>query len=288
MAAAFCLVVVAGIFVHRTSSTRYTTEVGEQRALNLADGTQVFLNTNSSIAVRYDERRRFVDLTRGEALFEVAKRQPNRPFVVMVGGRRITALGTAFLVKMDRKRGLFLVPGRDPGSDSEQLQITLLEGKIAVSGAEDSGEAAVRNSGKPLDERQPGEGNPSNGVVLDPGQRLTLAVNRRPQLDRPNLEKVTAWRSGRVEFDKISLASAVVEMNRYSATKLVIEQPEAAGLIITGTFRAGAAASFAQAIAAAYRLEIIEKANRIVLAGRPESTAQPAALPVDAPSEGRP
>jgi transmembrane sensor len=65
------------------------------------------------------------------------------------------------------------------------------------------------------------------------------------------------------------LVAAVAEMNRYSPIKLVIEQPEAATLLISGLFQAGDSASFARAVAATYGLTAVNKGDRIVLAGVP-------------------
>jgi transmembrane sensor len=89
-----------------------------------------------------------------------------------------------------------------------------------------------------------------------------------PRRDRPELEKVLAWQRGQVAFDDVPLADAIAEMNRYSTTRLVVEQPEAAAIRVGGVFRAGDAASFAQAIAATYRLAIREGDDTITLASK--------------------
>lgn len=92
------------------------TEVGEQRNITLEDGTRVALNTNTRIHVDYNKLERLVRLESGEALFDVAK-QVDRPFVVSAGERRITALGTQFLVRKEAHR----------------IAVTLMEGKVAVA-----------------------------------------------------------------------------------------------------------------------------------------------------------
>src|ERR1700730_8306871 len=111
---------VAGLAVLGTifylHSDAVVTAVGEQRTLTLEDGTRVYLNTNSRAIVHYDKKLRQVNLEKGEALFEVAKR-PDWPFVVTAGDRQVTALGTAFIVR----RG-----GKD-------FAVTLLEGKGTAS-----------------------------------------------------------------------------------------------------------------------------------------------------------
>jgi transmembrane sensor len=236
--AAAALVAIGIAFYIHTSGV--TTEVGEQRVLTLEDGTRISLNTASRVVVRYDDTERRVELKAGEALFEVAS-QPTRPFVVAAGNRRIKALGTSFVVRED--------PGR--------LAVTLIEGKVAVS--TDTG-ASARVGTPPV-------------ATLAPGQRLTLVSGGTPDIDRPQIEKVTAWRRGQVELEDTPLADAIAEMNRYSPVPLVIESPEAAALRINGVFRAGDTTGFAAAIARSYGLTVDRQLHRIVLSGTPAPEA---------------
>lgn len=78
--------------------SRYETSVGEQRVVELADGSTVRLDTDTEIQVRYASGRRGVVLERGQALFTVA-RDPSRPFVVQSGETAVTAVGTVFDVR---------------------------------------------------------------------------------------------------------------------------------------------------------------------------------------------
>jgi transmembrane sensor len=240
--AAVLLLALLGLFFYWRSAG-VATAVGEQRLLTLADGTQVMLNTSTRIVVDFGKQRRHVELKNGEALFDVAKSKPSRPFVVSAGGREITALGTSFVVRHDEQR----------------VSITLMDGKVSVA-------SVTRDPTTDRDAR-----------TLSPGERVTFARSAVPKIDRPPLERVTAWRSGHVEFDKVPLADAIVEMNRYSATKLALEHAEAGGIPITGIFRTGASVSFAAAVAAAYRLEVVESAGAIMLAGLPGPASAPAA-----------
>ncbi len=250
--AATLLIVAAGAFF-LTRDSWVATRVGEQRTLALEDGSRVFLNTATRVVVRYDEHERRVVLESGEALFEVAKR-PRRPFVVEAGDRKIHALGTAFVVR------------RDP----HRLAVTLVEGKVAVSPltaaegpqpVDSSGAALVKGSSDP----------PAAPFVLTAGERVTFASREPPSMDRPELDKVTAWQHGQVVLDGARLQDAIAEMNRYNATELVLEHPQAAHLLVSGVFRAGDSLSFANAVAATYRLQVIENKGRIMLAGSPEA-----------------
>lgn len=103
-------------------SRAYDTEIGERRVVALSDGSEVTLDTNSSIRVRFTRDRRTVELIRGQALFEV-QGDHARPFVVAAGTTDVTAVGTQFDV---RRIG--------PGA-----RVTLIEGRVDVVSRADSG-----------------------------------------------------------------------------------------------------------------------------------------------------
>lgn len=94
----------------------YRTPVGGQQTVTLQDGSTVMLSTDTEVRVTEWGRRRALTVIRGEAFFDVAK-NPEKPFVVAAAGRTVTALGTAFDVRVD--------PGR--------WSVSLLEGKIRVA-----------------------------------------------------------------------------------------------------------------------------------------------------------
>jgi transmembrane sensor len=236
-----------------------TTRVGEQRNLNLQDGTRVSLNTASRIHVHYTPAARRVELDEGEAYFEVAKRS-DWPFVVVAGGRQVVARGTAFVVRRDE----------------EKVSVTLVEGKVTVAPA---GESVSLPSTSPVPAaknlsgvrpREPQSG--SAEITLTPGQRLTFVDHEAPQVDQPALERVTAWQRGQVILDHTPLADAVAEMNRYSDVELKIEEAEAGRAEVTGIFRVGDSENFARAVAESYHLRVSEHQGQIVLSGLPSGT----------------
>jgi transmembrane sensor len=223
--------------VYHLSGGAVTTGVGEQRVLTLEDGSHVYLNTTSRAVVRYSETQRRIELDRGEALFQVAP-QPNRPFVVVAGDRRITALGTSFIVR------------RGP----DDLAVTLVEGRIAVSsGSEPEPRGEASGGGHPV------------GIALQPGQRLTYRSERAPRLDRPALDKLTAWRRGQVALDGQLLVEAAAEMNRYSHIPLRVKTARSGSIRVSGIFRAGDSENFARAVSKAYGLEMVSEPELITL-----------------------
>ena len=74
------------------------TGVGERSQVVLADGSQVQLNSNSALDVKFDDQQRVIELLKGEMWVEVAK-DAQRPFVVRTDQGTATALGTRFLVQ---------------------------------------------------------------------------------------------------------------------------------------------------------------------------------------------
>lgn len=73
------------------------TAVGESRVLDLADGSQVQLNTDSAVQIELGDSERRVRLLRGEAWFEVS-RDAGRPFFVETGDGWVKVVGTRFSV----------------------------------------------------------------------------------------------------------------------------------------------------------------------------------------------
>lgn len=75
-----------------------TTAIGSYRQVALSDGSILDLNADSRIEIKYDSKQRQVRLLKGEAFFDVSP-DPDRPFVVHAGQRRILVTGTTFLAR---------------------------------------------------------------------------------------------------------------------------------------------------------------------------------------------
>lgn len=255
------LAVVSTVFSLRTDDL--VTRVGELRTLALEDGTRVYLNTDTVVVPRYSERVRSVEVEKGEALFEVVK-NPDRPFIVTAGDHQIRALGTSFVVRRDR----------------ENLAVTLVEGKVTVTPALPASAANVAELVSLANEPSTGANTPNShlsGLILKPGERVIFRIaERTPEaparenysVDKPSIERVTAWQRGLVSFDDTVLADAVAEMNRYSKIHIVVEDQATASIRISGIFRAGDQDNFARAIAKSYAIETSVQDESIVMTGR--------------------
>jgi len=243
LALAIVLCLVGGGFAAKyLLHPRVNTVVGEQRTLNLEDGTRVELNTDSHLVVKYDRQFRTVVLNSGEAYFQVA--HESRPFVVVAGERRVLALGTAFTVR------------RDDSADNP-LTVTLIEGRVAVEPVE------ITDAQAP----------PPKVEILSPGERLRVHRHAAASLDAPSMEKVTGWMRGQLIFDHTPLREAIAEFNRYSPLKISVASPQAGSIPVGGIFRISDSKSFARAVAETYNLQLTLHGREIVLDEGPPQTA---------------
>lgn len=156
------------------------TAKGETITLTLADGTEVKLNSNSSITYPHQFRgaERMVKLT-GEAFFTV-RHDAQRPFIVDAGGVLTKDLGTSFNVRAYS------------GSD---CRVTLVEGSVAVMG------------------KQPN----SKVYTLEPGQEFSLVQTAEgpasaPSVKAVDVEQTTAWADGVFYYHDQSLENIVADI----------------------------------------------------------------------------
>ncbi|CAM3859177.1 Protein FecR [Pseudomonas reidholzensis] len=92
----------AGVAGYRQSSLSvdYATRTGERRPLRLEEGSQLVLNTDSRVDVRFTAGERLIVLHQGEIAVTTGK--DPRPFSVQTVDGRVLALGTRFSVRLHR------------------------------------------------------------------------------------------------------------------------------------------------------------------------------------------
>jgi transmembrane sensor len=242
IAAGFAVLCVGAVFADRhearvaapastgqammAAGKRYETAVGQQRTVRLDDGSVVALNTGSLVEVAFTADGRNVRLLRGQALFRVAK-NPNWPFVVTAGDRRVTAVGTAFDVRLDGKR----------------VKVVLMEGKVRVDPVKRQGVSRLF----PQLARED----------LTPGEQLVTQGAEAGAVEPADLEREMSWQSGEVIFKDDTLGSAVAEMNRYSERRIVVRDPRVAALKVSGIFRTSRPENFVAAVTTYYPLAAV-------------------------------
>ncbi|WP_102796509.1 FecR family protein [Bowmanella denitrificans] len=219
LAATFTLICSMSLFFFWPVQTpqpivRYNTEIGEQRHITLPDGSDVQMNTNSSLLVDFSGPQRRIMLDKGEAFFSVT-RDPKRPFSVQTGSQSISVLGTRFNV---RKRG-------------NQFTVAVEEGIVAVHRKEVPLQLTnFKSSGN--------TGEQHGQYRLLAGEVMTFADDSyKVSASEPtNLSRQLNWRSGVVTFEDTPLKEVVAELNRYSPRRILIQDPHLMHLKVSGVF----------------------------------------------------
>jgi transmembrane sensor len=199
----------------------------ETRVLTLEDGTLVHVDVASAVEVRFSTREREVLLQHGRAVFDVAH-DTARPFVVVAGSERVTAVGTRFQV------------ARTPA----ETVVTLAQGIVTVSG-EPGGEQRTER--------------------LVPGDELSIARGDAWVMRTVDARVVTSWSIGRLVFRGARLADALQQVNRYAVTKVRLADLSLADLPVSGNFVAGDSKAVVAAFAAVLPLEIAGSGDELLL-----------------------
>ncbi|WEK29089.1 MAG: FecR domain-containing protein [Candidatus Pseudomonas phytovorans] len=151
------------------------TGVGEQRSLQLDDGSQLQLNTDTAVDIRYDGEWRALELLKGEILVQTAVDALSRPFIVHTGQGSVRALGTRFIVRCD----------------NDVSRVSVLQHAVQVRSAH------------------------AMGVVrVDAGQQLDFSAAKTGDLT-PVAAMADAWARQMLIVDNWRLADVVGELQRY-------------------------------------------------------------------------
>jgi|GEM_PF-155870 len=276
-ATVFCVALISNFigWGSDTVNVAYSTAVGQQRTLELPDGSKLYLNTNSQVKVDFSEGYRNIKLLQGEVHFEVAKDQ-SRPFSVYAGRGRVQAVGTAFTV-------LF--------QDNQDVDVVVSEGSVSLAVlVENSAPLALSTStsmpsSASIDEVKPADLKGSSLVsalseeyylaipvdelgVLEAGQETTILVAHKSVVDAPNqldsikqvaedeLVRRGAWRSGLLVFSGASLEEVVKEISRYTTLSIDIVDPELKTVRIGGRFSIESTTALFDALEANFDLKV--------------------------------
>lgn len=158
---------------------------GGQYTIMLPDGTNVWLNSESSLTfpVAFKGSTRKVSL-KGEAYFEVAKNKA-MPFIVHTDNTDIKVLGTHFNVHAYK--------------DDNTIKTTLLEGSVRLSST-------------------------TSSTVLTPGEQGTTdASNGRITQKKVNINQVMAWKAGYFIFRDDDIHDIMKQISRWYDVEVVYE-----------------------------------------------------------------
>jgi transmembrane sensor len=240
VAASVAIVAVSLAFWKTVAPNSYTTAIGENRTVALADGSTIALGADTQIDVAFSKDVRAIELVRGEALFKVAK-DASRPFKVRAGEATVIAVGTAFNIERDSDRAI----------------VSVTEGRVVVEPVAHFLPVVVLHQFEPK----------LRSVRLHAGQQTTVGS---AGIEEPTKmeDAVGGWQTGRLAFRLQPLRYVLEDVNRYASKRIVLESNDEGALVITGTVERENIAGWVRSLERAFDLEATEEADQIVLRAR--------------------
>jgi transmembrane sensor len=214
IAAAIAIVFWSGRFTFASDTWRYSTPVGGYDHATLVDGSTVHLNSDTVVEVDYTPTERQVRLRRGEAHFHVAK-DASRPFVVQAKTISVSAVGTAFNVRLA----------------TTDIEVLVTHGTVRVAQPVISGPSRTAQAATPAEL-----------PLLTAGQKVIVStvVQSEPTaiaaVSVEEIQRALAWQRV-AEFNRTPLCEIVEEFNRQNQQQIVIRDRELDSLRIGGSFR---------------------------------------------------
>ncbi len=192
---------LAALLIFPLTSMAINTAPGEIRVVKLGDGSTITLRGNSTLRVDFGFTRRVIDVSAGEAAFDVAHHL-FKPFVVRSENFQVVAVGTVFDVSVT-----------EVGST-----VTLIEGEVDVT---DAAPVVSDMSCSP------------RNIRLLPGQQVAYRHDgARSAVQRADLVQVTAWQDNRIELQSRPLQELVDELNRTFYRDIQVIDPELAKVTV--------------------------------------------------------
>lgn len=187
----------------RDEATRYqefSTPPGQRAKVLLADGTEVWLNANSTLRYpeRFDWKQREVEL-HGEAFFEVEKNK-EKPFIVKTSKMDIKVTGTMFNVSAYETEKYFVA--------------SLVEGAVSVSCANDR----------------------SQVFSLRPQQQIVVSDSSSEVTSFEDTDFLS-WKEGVFVFDDMLLTDIIKKLELFYDVSIVVKNTELGNYRYTGKFR---------------------------------------------------
>jgi len=203
-AAVFIVIISGAYFYHWTSTNKnqivVQTNFGEQKYIELADGSEVWLNASSTLSYNIKSPRTLV--LEGEGFFEVAK-DTLRPFTVTTPDHiTVTALGTSFNVKSY--------------VDSPITETKLLTGKVKVTSDTQFTE----------------------GVFMIPDDKVTFYKNSKKitKSKMDDYESNIAWKEGKIQFKNKAFKEIAIDLRALYGKQIHFKNQSIANSKFTGSF----------------------------------------------------
>ncbi len=207
---------------------------GSKSILKLADGTTIWLNSETTIRYpdKFSNKQRDVYIE-GEAFFEVAKNK-KWPFKVHTSDIDIIVLGTSFNVKSYPDEGT--------------IETTLEEGSILIEKKAKSGKkqyislkpnqrvTLVKGNGKLALDKQIHTNSKNKNI---PKKTQTKTIHRKEKFyldENTDTQLYVAWKNNQLVFKNERFESLAVKLERWYNVEIIIKNDKLKDYRFTGTF----------------------------------------------------
>jgi len=194
----------------------YQSKTGEQKTVIFLDGSKAILDTKTTLAVHYSDSSRNAELIAGSALFSVVH-DSDRPFIVVANNTQIQVLGTEFNVSLEK---------------DHEVVVAVLQGHVQVSRRTVSDIKEIAQKDQPAKRH----GKIETPVIkkrmvalnktITAGQSMVVDEKNNvylvKQVKSADIKKISAWRDGKLDFDRAPLEDVITQINRYVDKKIVI------------------------------------------------------------------
>ncbi|MHC8406200.1 FecR family protein [Pseudomonas sp. TMB3-21] len=194
-------VLILGLFSFSNVPLRlqadHLTVVGERQRLQLEDGSQVLLNTDSAFSSTINDQQRVARLYQGEAFFDVPASR-DRPLQIDAGPVKASVRDTAFAVRY--------LDG--------VAQVRVQRGDIDLQATRD--DARIR---------------------LSAGESIRIGPNGFDRPGKLDAATDLAWVQGRLVFENCPLHEVLAELRRYYPGWIINNNQQLANVAVTGNYR---------------------------------------------------
>jgi transmembrane sensor len=176
----------------------HRSHTGEQRKLQLADQSEVTLDTHSAINVSFNTQQRTIELVKGALFIDVAK-DTTRPLIIETPFGSAQALGTQFAVE----------------KDAHAMRVSVRESHVKVCAKERR----------------------HTCVTLAPGESVQVWADHISPVIKINPWQEFAWVNGYLLADDVPLNAVLERLSHYQAGKLVYDAEALSAVRVSGVFK---------------------------------------------------